>query len=790
MEQPVQIERERPEFSVAVRELVEWCFRSGNLGSGKSFTGPHRAIRGVRGHQEIQQSRPPEYRPEVMLEWDFEAPDHSFRWTLRGRADGIWPQDSVTLIEEIKTVTPRWKGQPSELHWAQGKIYAAITCLQQPELTAADVQLTYLEIESGLISVFRDSWTRQQLLEFVDEAAEAYSVVLERKRKWASARTHAAAAMQFPFESMRPGQDQIIREIDQAAALGGIRFIQAPTGLGKTVATLFPVLQSVSRHPNTLVFFLTARNSNKANAEKALNAIRANGGRVRSVTLGAASDWCHSDTTPCDILNCPLAIGYFDRCRNAILDLEAGNDCWTKATVKDQGLKHGICPAALSHEMTGWADVIIADYNHALDPRAALREFFAEDHNRSIILLIDEAHNLPDRARRMFGSEIRRPDIEQALRQLPAGMKACRQALDQVVANWPSPPNGTGPQKADEPGGPLLNSLRDFREASERWLILNESTPFRESLMEAYFQVYDFLQNLQTRSVSDYFLESAEALEILCLDPGPRLEKVFRRVHSVIFFSATLNPPEYYERWLCPTLPHSTLSLPSPYPPENLQVWIETGTRTQWRSRTETAPRLARLLVRFATRVGGSVILYFPSYDYLEMVHSEIDRVLPPDVLIHPQKRQSGPEQQQEFLDFLTAEKADTGHTRIGLAVLGGLYAEGIDLPNGLLRGVAVVGIGMPQISLERDLIRDHFAPELGTEEAFATAYIYPGITKVIQAVGRLIRSDSDTGTALLVDPRYAAEFYQSLLPSWWEPGFFVYRPGKKREPNGTGGRE
>jgi DNA excision repair protein ERCC-2 len=760
--------------------VVEWCFRSGNLGSERSFTGPQRAIRGVRGHQEIQQSRPPEYRPEVMLEWAFEAPDHSFRWTLRGRADGIWPQDSVTLIEEIKTVTPRWKGQPSEIHWAQGKIYAAIICLQQPELTAADVQLTYLEIESGLISVFRDSWTRQQLLEFIDEAAAAYTVVLERRRIWESTRTHAAAAMKFPFDSMRPGQDQIIREIDQAVSRGGIRFIQAPTGLGKTVATLFPVLQRASRLPNTTVFFLTAKNSNKANAEKALNAIRAHGGRVRSVTLGASGDWCHSDTKPCDILNCPLALGYFDRCRDAILDLEAGNDHWTKATVKDHGLKHGICPAALSHEMTGWADVIIADYNHALDPRAALREFFAEDHNRSIILLIDEAHNLPDRARKMFGSEIRRINIEQALRQLPGGMKACRQALDQALANWPIPPDGTGPCKADEPGGALLKALRDFREAAERWLILNESTPFREALMEAYFQVYDFLQNLQTRSDSDYFLESAEALEILCLDPGPRLEKAFRRVHSVIFFSATLNPPEYYERWLCPTLPHSTLSLPSPYPPENLQVWIETGTRTQWRSRTETAPRLARLLMRFATRVGGSLILYFPSYDYLELIHSEINSALPPDVFIHTQKRQSGPAEQQEFLDFLTEKTTGAGHTRIGLAVLGGLYAEGIDLPNGLLRGVAVVGIGMPQISLERDLIRDHFAPELGTEEAFATAYIYPGITKVIQAVGRLIRSDSDTGTALLVDTRYAGEFYQSLLPSWWEPGFFVYRPGKK----------
>lgn len=767
----------KPHFMVSVRELVDWCHRRGDLWSDRSFSGPQRAVKGIRGHQQIQESRPAGYVAEVPLSRIIEAPSGAYSWLLRGRADGVWPQAGTTLVEEIKTVTPRWKGQPVDTHWAQARIYAAIIAARD-HLSSVDIQLTYLEIESGLISVFRDSFSSENLEQFLNEAIAGFQEVLDRKFIWEQEKLASTSQLAFPFTHIRGGQETIMNAMGNILESGGIQYIQAPTGLGKTMAMLYPAVEYSSRFPEALIFFLTARNSNKANAEKALQALRSKGAKIRSVTLGAAADWCHTDNqSGCDMRQCPMAIGYFDRSRQAIIKLLDSCDHWDQSRLREWGMDHQVCPSALSHELVKWADVIVADYNHALDPKAAVRAFFTDDHDRRIILLIDEAHNLPDRARKMFGALLEKNVLTKAQRSLGSHLPECRDALGMTLSQWPVPDSATAEAAADNIPEGFLHAVEKFKSAAEKWLVLNEDSAFRENLLDAWFQVSDFSQTWSNRSGADYLIQDSGRMEILCLDPGPKLEKVFRSVHAVAFFSATLEPADYFEHWLTPGLPSGRVSIPSPYPPDNLKLWIEQSIRTQFRSRKSTASVIARLLIRFVERTPGNHIIFFPSYDYLELIENELTSLTPAGVSILTQQRQSDQEARKAFFNFLESVEPENIH--LGMAVLGGIYAEGIDLPHGTLAGLSVVGVGMPQISLERNLIRDHFAEKLGGERAFAYAYIYPGMTRVIQAVGRLIRSESDTGSALLIDPRYCLTEYQSLFPDTWAPHFFTYRTGE-----------
>lgn len=765
-----------PQYSVSVRELVEWCFRKGDLRGERRFTGPQRALAGQRGHKDIQGSRPDGYIPEFPLSHTFVEHDDGFSWTIRGRADGFWDKPDQLLIEEIKTVTPNWDGQPRDLHWAQAKIYAAILCSQK-NLPSIETQLTYLELESGMISTFRESWEAHQLLDFLNEARSTFREALKAKHDWNRLFTSHDNNLAFPHSPLREGQENIVKAVRQAIENGENCFLQAPTGLGKTIATIFPALEDASNDPNTIIFFLTARNTNKANAEHALESIRQHGGMVKSVTLGAAKDWCLDPEGACLETDCPYANGYFDRCRNALIEISKSEDNWNKSTLRHQGKDQLLCPSALSHQLAEWANVIIADYNHALDPKSRLKEFFGEESNRRIVLLIDEAHNLPDRARTMFSASISKMAVRDTLDALPKSQKLLQQCLKKILSNWPDPSIPRDIQEIVIESIPqsLISSLEKFKPAAEQFLMLNEPSTFRQSLTDTYFLINDFLQRLQTRTSADYLLQSANTIRIFCLNPNENLKAIFKNIHSVIFFSATLTPPEYFKKWLSsrPQEQEQYHSLPSPFPQDNLKIFIETSIPTQFRFRKNSAEHLTRLILKFILKIQGSQLVFFPSYDYLDLIHQHISPQLPNPQSLKIQERQSSLETQNQFIDFLAHNPEN--QTRIGFAVLGGIYAEGIDIPDNSLNAVTVVGVGLPQICTERNLIIDHFNESLGNSTAFDYAYTFPGMTKVIQAVGRLIRSHSDSGSALLIDPRYATSTYQNLMPPHWTPHYFTF---------------
>lgn len=763
---------DKKHYFISVKELVEWCFRSGDLGASKSFFNPKRAVMGIEGHKRIQSSRPDSYIAEHPVKHTFSEPELGFKWTIRGRADGFWKTDNSILIEEIKTVTPAWDGQAKPLHWAQAKIYAAIIAKQE-NLEEVEIQLTYLEIDTDTISVFRDSFKKEDLEELLQIARQEFRKALKEKHSWFLKYSLSTTECGFPYPKMRPGQVSIMECVLGAMENGTHVMIEAPTGLGKTMATLFPLIQFAGKDQSYLPIFLTARNTNKTNAEKAVSDIRKSNAAIKSLTLGAASDWCITEEHPCDTQACPYATGYFDRNRKALLELNRGLTHYDKETIIEFGKENMLCPSALSYQMSDWANIIIADYNHIFDPKAGLKQYLMEENKRKVILIVDEAHNLPERARSMFGSTLETKDLINLSKQLPKALSKLKKALKNAYNLAPEVNSGKE-MTFSKLDSSFVNALEECKAHTEQLLIQSKENKHRSDVLDLYFNLSDFLQNYRNLKESDRLIVRSDSVEICCLDPKSYLESSFKRCHSIILMSATLSPFEYFKRWLPIGNSTNELSYPSPFPRENLKVWIEDGIQTTWRARQNTAPKLSRLLKRFIFKNIGSQLIFFPSYKYMDLVSDMLEAACDASIQFKWQKRNSPPEEQSEFIDFLSNNPES--ERRVGIAVLGGVFAEGIDIPNNAVKAVAVIGIGMPQICLERNLIQEHLEEELGKEEAFNYTYIYPGIIKVIQAVGRLLRSESDKGSALLIDTRYRSPEIQELIPKWWDPNFFQFK--------------
>lgn len=759
-------------YFISVKELVEWCFRTGDLGSSKSFFNPRRAMMGIEGHKRIQDSRPSNYISEYPVKHTFSEPDFGFEWTVRGRADGLWMTGNSTLIEEIKTVTPTWDGQAKPLHWAQAKMYGAIIAKKE-KINEIEVQLTYLDIDTDTISVFREGFSKAHLEELFEIARQKYRRALDQKHNWFQKYSPSISRCGFPYSEMRTGQDAIVSNIIEAIDEGHDVMLEAPTGLGKTMATLFPTLKFAAKDRSFLPIFLTARNTNKTNAEKAIRDIQKSGAAIKSLTLGAASEWCITEEEQCDTQVCPYAIGYFDRNKDGILDLNKDYKQYDKKTVLEFGKENLLCPSALSYEMSDWANIIIADYNHIFDPKAGLKHYLMEENKRKVILIVDEAHNLPERARSMFGSSLNLFDLKNLCLRLGGSSNKLKELITDALNLAPSCDPG-GEITADKLESQFVTSLENCKTCCERLLLQLQKNKHREEIQILYFSISDFLLNYKSMKESDRLIIKSDSINIFCLDPKNYLGQSFKKCHCIILMSATLSPFEYFKRWLPIGNGTKELTYPSPFPEENLKVWIEDGIQTTWRARRNTAPKLSQLLTRFISKNKGSQLLFFPSYQYMDLVSDMLIEAMGENFHFKKQKRNSTQKDQTEFIEYLSNNLKS--ERRVGIAVLGGVFAEGIDIPNNAVKAVAVVGIGTPQVCLERNLIQEHLEEELGNAEAFNYTYVYPGIIKVIQAVGRILRSESDSGSALLIDTRYNLSTIQGLLPSWWKPKFFRFK--------------
>ncbi|MCG6895039.1 MAG: ATP-dependent DNA helicase, partial [Desulfobacteraceae bacterium] len=756
----------KTERTVAVRTLVEWACREGDLEA--AFAGPNRTLEGIRGHRRVQQSRPAAYTAEVPVTWRLETDDLVLN--VGGRIDGVLVDGDDVTIEEIKTTSTdlsALKEDSHPLHWAQAKAYAAIF-LSGTDRDGIRVQLTYYHIETGSTREFGRHFGRAGLEAFLNDLAQRYLLWARTLTEWERRRDASIQSLAFPFPCYRDGQRLLAVAVYQTLKDGGRLIAEAATGIGKTMAVVFATVKAMPDTAAAKFFYLTARTTGRLAAETALSQLRRNGLRIKSVTLTAKEKICFLQEPTCHPDECPYARGHYDRIGGAVADAFS-SDHLDRQAIEACARDHRVCPFELELEMSLWADAIVCDYNYAFDPRVYLRRYF--DEGGDYVLLVDEAHNLVDRSREMFSAELSKQpflDVRRALKDtLPVVYRAMGAVNRWMVTARKASEAEGGTRLEDAPPEALGAPLRRFLRASERWLQKNRPAAFRNDLLELYFSVSGFLRILEEYDDAYTTCYRSDGrnlwVKLFCVDPTLHMHRALARCGSAVFFSATLTPPAYFAHLFGCGDEARRIRVPSPFPPENFAVFVQDRVSTLYRDRSGTASEIADHLLRLVQRRRGNYLFYFPSYAYLQMVFSAF-APLSADMEILVQDPEMDEDAREAFIERFSASN---GRTLAGFAVMGGIFGEGIDLVGDRLTGAAIVGVGLPGISPERERIRQYFEAVNG--QGFAYAYMFPGINRVLQAAGRVIRTDADRGAVLLIDRRYGSLRYRSLLPSHWQ---------------------
>ena len=809
-----------PTIRLSVRELVEFLLRTGSIDS--RFTGFDRANEGARIHRRLQKAAGEGYAAEVFL--TAERTMEGIGFTIEGRADGIFTdEDGTVVIDEIKTTavpTDAITEDMNPCHWAQGMAYGAI-CAEQRELETLDVRLTYYQIDTDEIIRYTRHFSAAELDAFLNDLLRQYLPWARRQLDWVEARDRSLGALQFPFPAYRPGQRALAGEVYRACAAGkaeqkgGTRlFCQAPTGIGKTMSALFPALKAMGEGKGEKIFYLTARNTTQAAAEDALARLRAADPALslRSVTLTAKEKAClckDAEGRPaCLPEACPYANGYYERLKDALADLLDSAVPYDRAALTETARRHRVCPFELGLDLSEWCDVVIGDYNYLFDPTVHLRRFF--DAAGDYIFLIDEAHNLPDRARAMYSARFCKSSLTDARRAIGKGKSTLKTALTKADRGFlearravtklaprrgPAPTEppaedltqqtsllDTEPAEAAFPlpepllaqdgtvflqelPKELLRLLFSLQAPLQDWLEANPEADAHAQLLELYFAVQDI-----TRAAERYDAHFVTQLtargselewELLCLDPAPFVDASLAAGRAAALFSATLTPPGYYRSVLgCPDA--RAVALESPFPPEHLGLYCLPGISTRYRDREASVQAVSDALAALARAKVGNYLAFFPSYAYLRQVHEDFTARYP-DIGTLAQESGLDDAARAAFLEQFGPSPAKT---LLGFGVMGGIFGEGVDLVGDRLIGCAIVGVGLPQVNPRQEILRRYYDEAGGT--GFDYAYRFPGMNKVLQAAGRVIRTQEDRGVVLLLDDRFARAEYTRLFPRHW----------------------
>ena len=706
--------------------------RSGDLAF--EFLGPSRPVDAIRAHQNIQNSRPHTYQAEVPVSYKIET--DQFLLTVAGRIDGVFTQPQRVTIEEIKTTVRNLEyvvQNEDPLHWGQLKTYAYMYAAQLG-LDEIDAQLTYYQVEHGEIREFKESYAVAELESFFNDLIQRYLQWAETMANWCRWRDDSILNLGFPFSAYRQGQRSMAVAVYRTLKNDGQLLIQAATGIGKTMAVVFPALKILGEAKSSKIFYLTARTTGRTVAEKALDELRDRGLKLKSLTLTAKDKICFNPENACHPDECEYAKGHYDRVDDALKEIFR-QDAFTREVILEAARTHRVCPFEFSLDLSLWADFIICDYNYAFDPRVFLRRFFQEE-NEDYTFLIDEAHNLVDRSREMFSAEIFKQPVLAVRRLVKNDLLQIYKSLSRinswlVKARRECETTGQSKAQKDAPHD-VFPLLRRFVHITENWLSQNIKTPYREPLLELFFAISGFLR------VADQYDDSYTTcyekidkdfkIKLFCIDPSGHLNHALKRCHAAIFFSATMTPISYFKTILGCEDHADQLILPSPFPRENFGVFISPRVSTLYRQRHRTKPEVTKAILTFVTQHPGNFLLYFPSYEYMLMVYdlfraecSQIDAIV--------QTPGMSESERDAFLERFAQENPET---LVGFAVMGGIFGEGIDLVGNRLSGAAIVGVGLPAISLENELIRQYFTKDLNA--GFEFAYLYPGINRVFQA--------------------------------------------------------
>lgn len=761
---------QKKQVRISVRALVEFVLRSGDIDNRRSGAAQKDAMAaGTRIHKKIQKRMGGNYRAEVPLKYAALDEEEDIELLVEGRADGIFEEDGIVTIDEIKGVYMDLERltEPVAVHMAQAMCYGYFYCCDR-NLDGVRIQLTYCNLETEEIRRFHEDRSKKELEVW-------FCSVIHEYFKWARylchhelQRNQSINGLEFPFP-YREGQRDLAVAVYKTISRKKRLFIQAPTGIGKTLSTIFPAVQAMGAGKASKVFYLTAKTITRTVAEEAFRILRSRGLVFTAVTITAKEKLCPMEKAECNPEACPYAKGHFDRVNEAVFDILHLEQEMDRETVLRYAEKYRVCPFEFCLDISSWTDGIICDYNYVFDPNVRLKRYFADGASGDYLFLVDEAHNLVSRAREMYSASVYKEDFLEVKRIIKGKSPRLERQLDRCNKLLLSMKREGGDWQLLEDVTGLAAGIMTAFSYMETFMEEFPEFPERETVLDFYFCLRDFLNVYEEldghyRIYEENREDGSFLVRLFCVDPSRLLSRCMDQGASTILFSATLLPVRYYKTLLSGNQEDYAVYVNSPFPEENRLLMVAEDVSSRYTRRSPSEYRKVADYIRIVTQSRpGNYMVFFPSYQYMGEIEEILEEEpLKADLLVQGQGM--GEAEKAEFLEEFEKERS---HSLAAFCVMGGVFSEGIDLKEERLIGVIVVGTGLPMVCVEQEVLKGYF--DETEEKGFDFSYQYPGMNKVLQAAGRVIRTPEDRGVILLLDDRFLRRDHLELFPREWE---------------------
>ena len=761
---------QKKQVKISVRALVEFVLRSGDIDNRRSGAAQKDAMAaGTRIHKKIQKRMGGNYRAEVPLKYTALDEEEDIELLVEGRADGIFEEDGIVTIDEIKGVYMDLERltEPVAVHMAQAMCYGYFYCCDR-NLDGVRIQLTYCNLETEEIRRFHEDRSKEELEAW-------FRSVIHEYFKWARylchhelQRNQSISGLEFPFP-YREGQRDLAVAVYKTISRKKRLFIQAPTGIGKTLSTIFPAVQAMGAGKASKVFYLTAKTITRTVAEEAFRILRSRGLVFTAVTITAKEKLCPMEKAECNPEACPYAKGHFDRVNEAVFDILHLEQEMDRETVLRYAEKYRVCPFEFCLDISSWTDGIICDYNYVFDPNVRLKRYFADGASGDYLFLVDEAHNLVSRAREMYSASVYKEDFLEVKRIIKGKSPRLERQLDRCNKLLLSMKRECGDWQLLEDVTGLAAGIMTAFSYMETFMEEFPEFPERETVLDFYFCLRDFLNVYEEldghyRIYEENREDGSFLVRLFCVDPSRLLSRCMDQGASTILFSATLLPVRYYKTLLSGNQEDYAVYVNSPFPEENRLLMVAEDVSSRYTRRSPSEYRKVADYIRIVTQSRpGNYMVFFPSYQYMGEIEEILEEEpLKADLLVQGQGM--GEAEKTEFLEEFEKERS---HSLAAFCVMGGVFSEGIDLKEERLIGVIVVGTGLPMVCVEQEVLKGYF--DETEEKGFDFSYQYPGMNKVLQAAGRVIRTPEDRGVILLLDDRFLRRDHLELFPREWE---------------------
>lgn len=759
------------QIKISVRNLVEFILRSGDIDNRYGKAAQKEAMQeGSRIHRKIQKQMGSSYQPEVALK--IQVGREQYTIAIEGRADGVIVEEGHVTIDEIKGVyqdVSLMEG-PVPVHLAQAKCYAYIYALQN-QLSEIAVQMTYCNLDTEELRRFQENYLFAELEGWFGSLIHSYEKWARFQYKARQERNSSIAGLAFPFP-YRAGQRELAGDVYRTIQREKILFIQAPTGTGKTITALFPAVKAVGQGLAEKIFYLTAKTITRTVAKEAFDLLREQGYQGRVITITAKEKLCFCREMDCNPVHCMYAKGHYDRVNDAVFDFIQREYDMAREALLAQAEAFQVCPFEMCLDASLWADAVICDYNYVFDPNVYLKRFFSEGTKGEYLFLVDEAHNLVDRARDMYSASLYKEDFLRLKKVMKSHSLRCAQAMEACNKHLLGFKRQCETYEVLDSISGLAFDLMRLCSAMEEFFQKELNFPERKDVQEFYLELRHFL-NMYERMDENYVAytehetQQSFKLKLFCVSPAVNLQECLDKGRSTIFFSATLLPIQYYKKLLSTKEDNYAVYAQTVFGEQQRFLAVGADVSSKYTRRTEGEfQKIASYIHQAAQGKQGNYIVFFPSYKMMGQVWESFLAIggILEEMDCICQESGMGEQEREAFLDAFSVKREKT---LVAFCVMGGIFAEGIDLKGKSLIGVLIVGTGLPQISNEREILKDFYQQREGL--GFEYAFRYPGMNKVLQAAGRVIRTSEDRGIILLLDERFLEEGYQRMFPREWE---------------------